>query len=428
MQKLDFGKDGEMILRKIEASLVQTLMGKASLPILDETDSPGLNRVIELTNMLSENLSEASQFARALASGNLETDLPGRRNYLAAPLKELHAQLSSITWTAEQLAKGHVVGRLDFMGELSDSMNVLIAKFAGKDGALEQEGNLTPMVSSWQFHQLLLTLNHLSGMVIIADADLKILFMNVPARQYFGPLEKLRPSTARNIKRLEQVISAHNSEENTFPYYSEVQEKKRGTWYRVKTEYIQYPQGMAFLHTVDDISEWKITETQLIKTATTDALTGVYNRNYAIKEMESAIANKGKGPSCIAFIDIDRLKQINDTHGHAEGDYAIQTIARAFATSLRGTDSVSRIGGDEFLLVFADCTMEVAEKVIGRVTEKIQQINQLGGKPYSISFSYGITQIDEHSEETVKDLIQLTDKKMYERKRKKREEPEPDMG
>ena len=94
-----------------------------------------------------------------------------------------------------------------------------------------------------------------------------------------------------------------------------------------------------------------------------DQLSGLLNRNgweHAISEEEARLQRYG-GEISLLFIDIDNLKSINDTHGHAEGDKAIKHLADLLKRRLRSSDLVARVGGDEFSILARDCTLSNAQ-------------------------------------------------------------------
>ena len=417
MPEFDVSQAEHSVFHKIEVALEQMLVGKPSDLIQPVEGALQLNRVVDLINMLSANIEEMAQFAREMGKGNLDVDVPGRRNYLAAPLKALHSQLTSFAWTAKQAQKGNVVNTLDYMGELSAALNGLIERVSGHEGAPsadEAEGN-----KSSQYHQMLSTLNRLPLMVIVTDAKQKVLFVNMPAIRRLGRLQQLDEGSGC---LLEATLCAHSVAGTTYPTYTIVWDEEKNKWYRVSSDIVTTAKGEPlFLHSVEDISEWKINEKSLEHSAMRDPLTGVYNRAMGVRALEAALEKKDAVTSCVAFIDIDNLKHVNDTYGHTEGDYVIDTIAGAFSASVRDSDAVSRLGGDEFLILFSGCPIDAAERVIARVQDKINAINAANGKPFSLSFSYGIAQIDRECDLTAQQVINLTDKKMYEKKKAKKE-------
>jgi len=110
--------------------------------------------------------------------------------------------------------------------------------------------------------------------------------------------------------------------------------------------------------------------------AVTDPLTGLYNRRYTNNHLESLIStqnrNGGRGLAAMA-LDLDRFKTINDRFGHAAGDEVLCEFARRLRENVRGIDLVSRIGGEEFLVVMPDILPEDAQRVAERVRSAVEK-------------------------------------------------------
>lgn len=100
---------------------------------------------------------------------------------------------------------------------------------------------------------------------------------------------------------------------------------------------------------VEDVTKQKQMEQSLRRQAELDGLTGIYNRATAVRLIGERLADPGSGNCLLVLLDLDELKQINDTFGHGCGDRALQTIASTLSAHFRSTDIVARIGGDEFL-------------------------------------------------------------------------------
>lgn len=124
---------------------------------------------------------------------------------------------------------------------------------------------------------------------------------------------------------------------------------------------------------------------------TKDALTGLYNKHgyleHASRLLEHALA-ESKPITCFLF-DLDGLKQINDSFGHAEGDFAIQVIGQALSRTIRDEDICARFSGDEFYLFTAGYTKKDAEDLPVRVQTYLTHYNRLSKKGYTISASAG---------------------------------------
>ncbi|RMC93025.1 GGDEF domain-containing protein [Clostridium autoethanogenum] len=159
--------------------------------------------------------------------------------------------------------------------------------------------------------------------------------------------------------------------------------------------------------------------------ASTDAMTGVLNRRSGLKLLGKGLnlSKINDRDMVVCFIDIDRLKIINDTFGHEEGDKLLINVARILKESIRKTDFVIRMGGDEFLVVFPETTMKEVNKIWHRIYVKIEEINKNSSK-YNLNLSCGFYEYkkERQSEMTVSDLIKNADFKMYKKKLSKKEE------
>lgn len=144
---------------------------------------------------------------------------------------------------------------------------------------------------------------------------------------------------------------------------------------------------------VEDISARKIAETRIEHLAHHDALTGLANRTLLADRIGQAILAAGRGGKELAlcFLDLDYFKRINDSVGHSVGDQVLIEIARRLRTCVRESDTLARIGGDEFVLLLGnlesseDC-LRVVDKAIAAVVEPIR----LDSGTFSVTTSVGI--------------------------------------
>ncbi|MDR3593199.1 sensor domain-containing diguanylate cyclase [Clostridium sp.] len=168
--------------------------------------------------------------------------------------------------------------------------------------------------------------------------------------------------------------------------------------------------------------ELKIQHKKLEFYAFTDPMTGVSNRRtgFMILEKELPTLSRMDMYLSICFIDIDGLKIVNDTYGHASGDLLIKTIASTIKASIREIDTVSRIGGDEFLIIFPKFHESDANKVIKQIYNKLEGYNGIGEQPFKYSFSYGIVEITADCRLNANDIIKAADEKMYQNKLSKK--------
>jgi diguanylate cyclase (GGDEF)-like protein len=131
--------------------------------------------------------------------------------------------------------------------------------------------------------------------------------------------------------------------------------------------------GELFVAVLRDISPMKREETALRRMAERDALTGLRNRHVLLNQLERVVeAATEAHTSSLLYIDLDHLKVVNDTGGHAAGDRYLEEFAAALELAVRADDVVARVGGDEFAIVMRDVpvdrAVDIAENVRGRLS------------------------------------------------------------
>ena len=125
----------------------------------------------------------------------------------------------------------------------------------------------------------------------------------------------------------------------------------------------------------------------------TDRLTGIDSRQAILSALSAEVdrASRYLRPLTVAFIDIDHLSKINETNGHRVGDYVLRAVAQTLRTNIRGTDSVGRYGGEEFLLVFTETGVDDGAALADKLRQEIErQRYDIDGKTVSVRVSVGI--------------------------------------
>lgn len=156
-------------------------------------------------------------------------------------------------------------------------------------------------------------------------------------------------------------------------------------------------------------------EKELAFHAAYDELTGLYNRRKGLQlfREQLALSKQTKSNLLVCFIDINGLKIINDTYGHAEGDILITAFSNIFKNNLDEDNIICRLGGDEFLITFPNASMPQMESIRHKLNLLIQSYNQSSKKPYDLSCSYGFSEYDYRMNTDLDNLIINADKKMY---------------
>lgn len=155
------------------------------------------------------------------------------------------------------------------------------------------------------------------------------------------------------------------------------------------------PLRMVGTHT--DISTRKEMEEKLTVLATIDALTGLNNRRCFLEKLETELARVRRYPqsnACVLMADIDFFKKINDTHGHEAGDTALRHFAKLLRDSLRESDSVGRLGGEEFAVLLPETSLSNAEQLAQRLCDLLRRAPvAMGVQSIPMTVSIGISVI-----------------------------------
>ena len=151
----------------------------------------------------------------------------------------------------------------------------------------------------------------------------------------------------------------------------------------------------------------------------TDELTGLLNRRGFVdlgqKSIDSCLHDKGSG--MVLYGDIDGLKHINDSYGHASGDRAIQAEADILQKTFRSTDLIGRLGGDEFGIIAPGLTIARLKDIRNKIDSQCHQWNKRSKEPFTLSISIGYTIYDSNTKNTdIYSLMDKADASLYEEK------------
>lgn len=156
--------------------------------------------------------------------------------------------------------------------------------------------------------------------------------------------------------------------------------------------------------------------------ATHDTLTGVLNARayYEISERLIRVANRDGSSYSVMFVDLDHFKSVNDTYGHAAGDIVLKTVAECLSKNIRKSDSLGRIGGEEFSIFLPNTDMNGAVELAETIRRSVESLMpDIGSQRLKITASIGVAR-NEHGNQSMKDIQQQADQAMYEAKAKGR--------
>jgi diguanylate cyclase (GGDEF)-like protein/PAS domain S-box-containing protein len=186
-------------------------------------------------------------------------------------------------------------------------------------------------------------------------------------------------------------------------------------WGRVRASEVFLDGLQRTVIAIEDLTAAKQIEARLREEALQDPLTGLPNRRLLLDRLRRALSRAHRTSAQIAvfFVDVDGLKRINDTHGHSAGDELIMLVAACMRKSLRETDTLARIGGDEFVAVCEDIgDGQALEEVGQRLLRCVATPLILGGEAVPVTLSVGVA-IPQSEKDTAEILLGRADAAMY---------------
>ncbi|MDO7975321.1 GGDEF domain-containing protein [Oceanotoga teriensis] len=171
-----------------------------------------------------------------------------------------------------------------------------------------------------------------------------------------------------------------------------------------------------------NIRQKEIAEIKLLKLASKDDLTNTYNRRKCFEFIKDHIklSNQKDTMFSLIFIDLDKLKSVNDNYGHSEGDKYLLNISKAIKYSLGKDDILCRFGGDEFIIIINSSDFYYIDKTLDLIKENASKIKLKNNLRYDLEFSFGISIYKPNEGLNAQDLIDLADERMYINKKSKK--------
>src|SRR6267154_3501386 len=161
-------------------------------------------------------------------------------------------------------------------------------------------------------------------------------------------------------------------------------------------------------------------QAELGNLALTDELTGLCNRRgfMAIAERQLKIGHRTGRGILLFFLDIDGMKEINDSFGHGEGDLALKRVAKALKLTFRDSDVIARLGGDEFAVLAIEASDNSESAIRARIAEDLKAVSS-GETRFALNLSLGAVRINNCSNASIGEWMVRADQAMYEQKRRR---------
>lgn len=266
---------------------------------------------------------------------------------------------------------------------------------------------------------------------VIWDKNHKIIGWNLQAQKMFGwsedealgksIIELLVPSDER--EKVKDIPSKTLKNSDKIVYINKNLTKSGEIiiceWHNTKLPTFE-DEDIEVVSLAIDITQ-KILQEELLKEKIKhDSLTGLYNKEYFYEVLDKtyALSNRYDYKFGIAYIDLDGFKQINDTFGHSAGDFVLKTISDRFSSIIRKEDTLARMGGDEFALLFyVTSHNEPCEILVNRILLETSKPIEYDGNHLSVSASIGVSFYTKNSNITIQELIHMADVAMYDAKK-----------
>src|SRR2546428_10058886 len=180
----------------------------------------------------------------------------------------------------------------------------------------------------------------------------------------------------------------------------------------------RWPINELLMRAVRCAAKQYVLQAELGNLALRDELTGLYNRRgfMAIAERQLKVARRSGRSMLLFFVDVDGLKQINDSFGHAEGDCALKRTAQALEMTFRDSDIIARLGGDEFAVLAIEASNQSEATIRTRLCEHLKSSGTERSR-YTISLSLGVARFNRRSSTSIGELMADADRAMYEQRR-----------
>ncbi|MDR0999682.1 MAG: diguanylate cyclase [Clostridiales bacterium] len=371
--------------------------------------TPDLTKLAKGLEFFVYCVTELRAFSKAIAKGDLNSSRPSAENELASSLKDLHATLKHLTWQTQQVAKGDYSQRVDYLGDFAVSFNTMTKQLDERYKDLKEEIKISNLKSQQleQSNDLfeIVTKENSQWMVVVDKQTGEWLFHNYPVTNILIT-EDFMPQLRNWIEsrlNASYVEGQDNDElELAFGGFSQ--------YFSVMSRSVTWHEHDSVMFMLTDISADHQFIKELETAAYYDNLTGLYNREYGMRLLSDLIMNRYK--FVLIFVDMDKLKYVNDKFGHLEGDRYINAVA----TALRGFSpsvAVCRLGGDEFMLLEQGWTEGSAAVKLEELRNQLIRHSAEGDALYEHSISYGVVDADEYNELDASQLLAIVDERMY---------------
>ena len=345
--------------------------------------------------------------------------------------RRLAGEEAAARYEIEMIGLQGQVSRLEITSGLVDYEGAAALLITGVEIIPTQTVRALRLETSAEPSPHLLALNSLAEAIITTDAEGRITYMNRAAELLSGgvaeqvagkPLEDiiglvdetdrrlladpvkqaLTSGAPVNLSRRALLVSRANGSERSIELSASP----------IRNEATELVGAVVLLH---DVTELRGLARQMSYQATHDALTGLVNRREFERRLEESIesGHRGDGQHVLCYLDLDRFKVVNDTSGHLAGDSMLREVAKVLRDAVRDSDTVGRLGGDEFGMLLMGCPLEKARQIADDVCRAVGDYRFVWkDKIFNIGVSIGLVEISRESG-ALEELLAAADSACY---------------
>ncbi len=387
--------------------------------------------------LLPDISSNSKLILRTLSNRNIFEQGQSALSFLFWTMSLIALILAGITWLFDRL----VLLRLARMNEdvkqieRSASITARIRKLTGNDELASLSHSINDMLERLEDSQYELqlekdrakvTLEGIADAVITSNPAGYVLYMNPAAERLTGiDFTEVKSKKLQSLFRLmsEDKVTPVDSLWLTDPYSSQedvILERADGQDFVIRKSasplYDQEGHTFGIVTVLHDVTMLRTLSNQLSYQARHDPLTGLINRYEFDRKAQAAIddAATGSRAHCIAYVDLDKFKIVNDTCGHMAGDVLLKQLSNHLKAKVRNSDTLARIGGDEFALLLMGCNLDHAQEIIDDLLNAVREYRFIfDGKVFKVGASVGLTEISPSHTQTLSELLSTVDSACY---------------
>ncbi len=387
--------------------------------------------------LLPELGSTSKLMLRTVANRSTSAQEQATVSFLLWTMSLIALMLAGITWLFDRLVLLRLARMNDDVKQIEESASITarVRKLAGNDELASLSHGINQMLERLEDSQYELqlekdrakvTLEGIADAVITSNPAGYVLYMNPAAERLTGvDFSEVKSKKLQSIFRLmlEDKVTPVDSSWLTDPYSSHedvIIERPDGKYFVIRKSasplYDQEGHTFGIVTVLHDVTMLRTLSNQLSFQAKHDPLTGLINRYEFDRKAQEAIndAATSSRVHCIAYIDLDKFKVVNDTCGHMAGDVLLKQLSNHLKAKVRNSDTLARIGGDEFALLLMGCELTHAQEIIEALLDAVRAYRfTFDGKLFKVGASIGLTEISPRHTPTLSELLSTVDSACY---------------